>query len=453
MSLRLQLNLIITALMGVFAAVLITLQIQNTRSSVHDEIVGSNAVASQLLSRLDWIYEREGVVGLQAFLKSLGRIRANEITLLDNAGGLLYQSPPSTYKAGRFAPDWYSDLVSEELPSKTILMRNATMVLKADASRAVLDGWDDLQPLLGMALAGFFIVNLLIFKLVGRALIPLERLKTGLHQMELGAYETRLPELKGREGRLMSQAFNRMAQAVAESHDAQQVAQAARLALAENRELAHWVNQRVEAERSAIARELHDELGQQITAIKSVGTSIARRADGVDVKTHELAAWLVNCADGIYASMHQLINRLHPPALEDFGLADALNDLVDDWRLRQSEVVITLETHGNLSLLNSNHCLAAYRIVQEALNNAFKHAHAHNIDIRATLQHSDSIHQAPRFTLSISDDGVGRSTQIPEPGRWGLKGMQERVQGLGGEWALVDRQPHGLTILAKWGIE
>ena len=103
-------------------------------------------------------------------------------------------------------------------------------------------------------------------------------------------------------------------------------------------------------------------------------------------------------------------------------------------------------------MLNSDHCLAAYRIVQEALNNAFKHAHAHNIDIRTTLQHSDSIHQAPRFTLSISDDGVGRSTQIPEPGRWGVKGMQERVQGLGGEWTLVDRQPHGLTILAKWEI-
>jgi two-component system sensor histidine kinase UhpB len=251
----------------------------------------------------------------------------------------------------------------------------------------------------------------------------------------------------------MSQAFNRMAQAVADNHEAQQVAQAARQALAEDRELAQWVNQRVEDERGAIARELHDELGQQITAIKSVGTSIARRNEGVDAKTQELARWLVACADDIYASMHRLITRLHPPALEEFGLADALADLVDDWLLRQTEVHITLHTEGDLSLLSADHCRAAYRMVQEGLNNAFKHAQARNIQVRATLEAQGEPGQgAPWFRLCISDDGIGLPTPSSEQSRWGLKGMRQRVQGLGGSLTLLDRQPQGLTILAEWRL-
>jgi two-component system sensor histidine kinase UhpB len=452
MSLRLQLNLIITALIGVFAALLITLQIQNTRSSVHDEIVGSNAVAVQLLSRLGWIYEREGLAGIESFLQSLGRIRANEITLYSAEGAPLYRSPPSTYKAGRYAPAFYANWVSEDLPAKTIQLPTATLVLKADPSRAVLDGWDDLQPLLLTGLAGFLIGNFLVFALVGHALVPLEKLKTALHQMELGAYQTRLPELKGLEARRMGQAFNRMAQAVAEKNEAQLSAQAARQALAENRELAQWVHHRVEEERSAIARELHDELGQQITAIKSVGTSIARRAEGVDPKTLELAHWLVACSDDIYGGMHRLIARLNPPALEEFGFAEALADLVDDWRLRQTEVRIELETKGDLSRLNSDHAHAAYRIAQEALNNAFKHAQAKHIRIEATLQASLNPEQADTFKLSITDDGVGRQDKAIDPSRWGIKGMQERVQALGGHWALHDHEPQGLTLVAMWEV-
>ena len=450
MSLRLQLNLIITALMAGFAALLITLQIQNTRSSVHEEIVGSNAVAGQLLSRLTWIDEREGIAGVQGFLQTLGRIRANEVSLFSPNGALIYRSPPSTYKAGRYAPAWYARWMSEELPAKTIQLSSATVVLQADASRAVLDGWDGLQPVLGTVLAGFVLGNVLVFALVSRALVPLERLKAGLHQMALGAYQTRLPELKGREGRLMSQAFNRMAQAVADHHEAQQVAQAARQALSENRELAQWVHHRMEEERSAMARELHDELGQQITAIKSVGTSIARRAEGVDPKIQELAHWLVACADDIYASMHQLIARLSPPALNEFGLADAFADLVDDWRLRQPEVQLSLKTAGDLSVLTSNHRHAAYRIAQEALNNAFKHAQARHIQLEATLQAAAGPTQAPVFKLRISDDGRGCPDPTPTQGHWGLKGMKERAQALGGRLELRDREPQGLTVLAEW---
>ena len=115
MSLRLQINLIVTALMLVFASVLVGLQIDNTRRSVYEEVMGANVVASQLLSRVNWVYGAGGLVGMTDYLTRVGRVRANEIALYGGQGELIYRSPPSTYKVGREAPQWYARLVSSPL--------------------------------------------------------------------------------------------------------------------------------------------------------------------------------------------------------------------------------------------------------------------------------------------------------------------------------------------------
>ena len=120
MSLRLQVNLIITALLAVFASLLIGLQIDSTRRSVREEIVGANVVATQLLSRMKWAYGSGGLEGMTGFLEQVGRIRANEVELYDAQGRLLYRSPPSSYKAGREAPQWYARIVSPPLQPKEI---------------------------------------------------------------------------------------------------------------------------------------------------------------------------------------------------------------------------------------------------------------------------------------------------------------------------------------------
>src|ERR1700753_3774273 len=113
MKLRTRLNLVVAGLTAVFVAVLLTEEIQSTRSSVREEIEAANGVASQLLGRLAVIYSRAGgtEVVLQ-FLKQLGHIRANDIVLRSPAGEILYSSPPPTYKAGHEAPAWFAHLIS-----------------------------------------------------------------------------------------------------------------------------------------------------------------------------------------------------------------------------------------------------------------------------------------------------------------------------------------------------
>ena len=442
MSLRLQINLIITALMVIFSASLIGLQLANTRRAVHDEVLGANLVAVQLLSRMNWGDGAGGSVGIEGvttYLRRLGRIRANEVTLHGADGTLLYRSPPSAYKVDRQAPQWYARMVSFPLDPRVINLPAGRITLQPDPSRATLDGWDDLRPMLWMVLAGFVLANTLVFALIGRATKPLRLVVRGLRQMEAGAYNTRLPDFSGLEGRQISHAFNAMAQSVQGGALARQQAREAAQALAENRELTQLIQARIEQERGAIARELHDELGQQVTAIKSAGLVIARKSAGQDALIEESARLVLTCADQIYDDVHRLISQLRPLALDHFGLRDALQDLLGDWRMRHPGTDLTLALTGELDGLDDGFSTAVYRIVQESVNNALRHAHASRIDV--SVQTS-----AKSLQLEVIDNGVGQVDQFHTPGHFGVLGMRERAQALGGNFNLEQIEPSGVRV-------
>jgi two-component system, NarL family, sensor histidine kinase UhpB len=439
MSLRLQINLIIAILLGLFASLVIGLQIDNTRRGVREEVLGANVVASQLLSRVNWVYGAGGLEGMIGFLTQVGRVRANEITLYDDQNRLLYRSPQPTYKVGREAPGWYASLVSSPLAPKEITLPKGRIVLQADPSRATLDGWDDLRPMLWTVLASFILANVLVYALIGRVLKPLRLLVDGLGHVAQGAYDTRLPALSGHEGQQISTAFNGMAQSVQDSAAARRQAQEATQALAENRELTQIIQERIEQERGAIARELHDEMGQQVTAIKSMGLAIARKAAGQDAMIEQSARLVMDCADQIYDGVHRLMAKLRPLALDRFGLRDALQDLLDDRRLHHPEVALHISMHGPLDGLDDAVTTAIYRIVQEAVNNALRHAHASRVDVQ--LDASTTVLQ-----LVVTDNGQGQLAQFQSPGHYGVLGMRERAQALGGSFDLEQIEPVGVRV-------
>jgi two-component system, NarL family, sensor histidine kinase UhpB len=442
MSLRLQINLIITALMVIFASVLVGLQIDNTRRSVYEEVMGANVVASQLLSRVNLVYGSSGLVGMTDYLSRVGRVRANEIALYGEKGELIYRSPPSVYKVGREAPQWYARLVSSPLTPKDIILPNGRIVLRADASRATLDGWDDLRPLLWIVFAGFVLGNGLVYALIGRATRPLRLVVHGLRRMEQGAYDTRLPALSGREGRQISHAFNGMAQSVQDAALARREAREATQALAQNRELTQIIQAHIEQERGAIARELHDELGQQVTAIKSAGMAIARKSAGQDELIERSARLVMDCADQIYDGVHRLIAQLRPLALDRFGLRDALQDLLGDWRVYHPDVGLKLATSGELDGLDGALATALYRIMQEAVNNALRHAQASRIDVTVAAT-------ATHLQLDVVDNGRGQLKDLHATNHFGVAGMRERAQALGGSFALKQVEPTGVHIRVR----
>ena len=439
MGLRLQINLIMGVLLAAFASLLIYLQLDHTRQSVREEMEGASIVATQLLSRLQAGSRNSSLEDMAQFLATVGRVRANEIELRNAQDDVVYHSPPPVYKAGRDAPDWYSRIVSPSVPNREIPVSDGRLLLRADPSRAILDGWDDFQPMVLTVLAGFVLGNLLVYVLVGRAVQPLQQVVQGLQAMGGGSYDTRLPTMQGKEAQVMGQAFNAMAQSVQDGIAAQTQAREATLALAQNRELTQVIQTRIEEVRGQIARELHDELGQQVTAIKSLGQAMVLRAKGVDAHTENAASLIIQSADAIYEEVHQLVSQLRPLALDRFGLPDALQDLVEDARSRHPQTRIDLQIHTPLEDTESSLATATYRIVQESLNNALRHAQASQITINLS-----AIDQ--QLHIDVSDNGIGAASDWADSGQFGVIGMRERAQGLGGSFHFEALHPSGVRV-------
>jgi two-component system sensor histidine kinase UhpB len=440
MSLRLQVNLIISALLLLFASVLIWLQIDDTRRSVHGKVLASNVVATQLLSNMQWTKGSPGLARMTEFLREVGSIPAINLELRDDEGTLVYKSPPLVNPDGRQPPAWYGALVSTSFQPKVVVLPIGRIVLQADASLAVLDGWDYLRPALWIVLFGLVLGNALIYALVGRTLRPLSKLLRGLKQIADSQYDTRLTGLHGLEGREISKAFNDMAQSVQDSIAAKRQAMEATRALADNRELTQMIQARIELEHAAISRELHDELGQHVTAIKSAGVAIARRTAETDPSIEQSARLVIQCADLIYDGMHRMIATLRPLALDQFGLNDALRDLLVECQLQHPDLRVSFSLPDGQDVLDQALATAVYRIVQEAVTNALRHAQASRLDVTVAV-HSRSLQ------LSVRDNGSGRIDEFQRKGHFGLHGMRERVQALSGKFQLLQCEPSGVEIL------
>ena len=148
MSLRMKINLVFSVLTFLLFAILIVVQVVGTRNSVREEMEASGRIATQLLTRISSFYSQNDLPGMINFLSDTGRVRANDIRLYDQSNHLLYQSPPSIYKAGRNAPEWYAALVAPSDNERVIQMSNARLVIQTNPTRAVLDGWDNLLDIL-----------------------------------------------------------------------------------------------------------------------------------------------------------------------------------------------------------------------------------------------------------------------------------------------------------------
>ncbi|MDB6086090.1 MAG: histidine kinase [Gammaproteobacteria bacterium] len=443
MRLRTRLNLVVAGLSATFLVVLIAAEVQSTRASVREEIEAANRVASQLLGQLASIYSNVGGPELVLqFLQQIGRVRANEVSLMSPAGDVLYRSPQATYKAGRQAPDWFARLLAPQVTKITFPLRGGVLlVIEAQPSRAVLDAWDDILRLAAIGAGMFVVVNGWAFWSVARALEPFPIIAGGLERIQQGDLHYRLPSLAGHEASTIGTAFNRMAQAVEDKVHAERQARDAEARLEERREMAALADQRVEEERRLIAHELHDEFGQSVTANRSLALAIATQARSRDPATSEVARLISDEAARLYDAMHGLIPRLAPLSLDTLGLTATLENLASDWRRRYPSVALTLR-HDLPPELGPNVALAIYRVVQEGVINALRHASPSRVDVE--------VHSEPeRIVVTVTDDGVGLPAEWSAPGHFGLRGLTDRVTQLGGSFVVGNDAHGGARLTAR----
>src|SRR5882672_1943109 len=151
--------------------------------------------------------------------------------------------------------------------------------------------------------------------------------------------------------------------------------------LAEQRRLAQRYVLLQEAERKALARELHDELGQYLNAIKI--DAVALRDDEAPSAARRMSATsIITNADHVYATIGSLIRRLRPVGLDELGLAAALEHIVDGARARTPSTRFKLAVEGDVEHLGETSDLTIYRLVQEGLTNCAKHAAASDVEIQ-----------------------------------------------------------------------
>jgi two-component system sensor histidine kinase UhpB len=321
-----------------------------------------------------------------------------------------------------------------------MLRGGAQLVVEAQPSRAVLDAWDNIVRISMVGVAMLVIVNAAAFWLVARVFKPIPIIADGLERLQRGDLAFRLPALAGSEAEAIGKAFNRMAQAVEDKVQAERQVRDAEARLEERREMAALADQRVEEERRLIAHELHDEFGQSVTAIRSLALAIAAQGGSRDPTTGEAARLISDEAARLYDAMHSLIPRLAPLSLDALGLSATIENLVRDWQRRHPSICIDVKQRLPADL-GPNVTLAIYRVVQEGLTNALRHARPSTVDIMVEAD-------VQRIHVSVADDGVGLPADWARPGHYGLRGLADRVTQLGGTLDVHDQASGGVLLSA-----
>ena len=209
-------------------------------------------------------------------------------------------------------------------------------------------------------------------------------------------------------------------------------AEKSKKALDQNRKLTGIIRERIEDERRSLARELHDELGQYVSAIKIFTQNIKNQAKGNELIATS-AESVTSAANQIYDGMHNIIRKLRPGSLDNLGLVETINDLVGVWQ-KQYPAIKVIFKHNRVENLSDEISINIYRIIQEGMNNSLKHADASEVKI-------DLLANKRFLKLTFSDNGKGFDTNILKASKqFGIVGMRERIQGLGGKFELQSDQ-------------
>jgi two-component system sensor histidine kinase UhpB len=437
MNLKFRLNIIITVLLALVMVIGAIFMVQNARDDVRAEIQSTTTLALHLLDaeilhyadyqRLNaWDNNTNSIFRL----KSLDNVRHLRIEFFDASGRLRESNHvPSNQNDG--IPSWFLGMMNAVSPSmepthRPIVINKrllGELVVTPDPSYEIAEIWNDVLNLLILGMVFFVVVNAMVYWAVDRALRPVSRILSALEELEMGNWEARLPNFTLPELTSISNKFNAMVNTLHNS-------------VRNNHKLTQQIITLQEEERKNLARDLHDEIGQHLTAIHVDASAILKAKSLTEAR--ESARAIDEVARQMMDIVHDMLQRLRPVILEELGLNAALRELIDNWQQRNHAVRTTVSISGHMNAPEDIIAIAAYRIVQECLTNITRHAQASNVHIDA-----DCIDN--KLTLSVQDDGRGFDTATPLNG-FGLAGMRERIEALGGSFNVNSSPDRGVRI-------
>lgn len=438
LSLRTRLSFVLTGLLAALLLGLAGLWVQGARSGIHEEVEAATRVSEQWLQVIARQSVASGISAenLLALLQPAGRIRANALEVLDAAGQRLYLSPPPSYKQGRVVPTYFTHLVEPEFAVRRIEFGALAVIIHPDPSRSIIDAWDDLCAMAGWALAFLAMLFVSSRLALDRALKPLEKLLAALDRTGQGRFDIRLPAPAAPELARLARAYNGMADRLAQAVDEN-------VRLESDQEVARCLQSRLEAERRNIARELHDELAQSITAVRALaGAIVQRSADqpALQAPAHSIIGVTGEMQDGV----RNILKSLRSTAKNDQKISATLRSFLESWAQRQPHIALTIALTDELPAMPEAQAAALLRVTQEALTNILRHAAARHVSVSLSRV-------GDWLELTIRDDGCGLyGAPSAQPGcGFGLAGMRERLAEFGGSLALSNPAEGGCQLCAR----
>jgi len=286
------------------------------------------------------------------------------------------------------------------------------------------------------------ILTVIVTVLIGLGLTRrLAILSNAAAEVEAGDYSVTVPTEANDEVGKAALAFNRMVGEVSHrSRQLQQEKAKTQDLFTENRMLIHSSLMIQEEERKNLALELHDEMGQCLTAIQADAETIRDISKGNDQRVETSANAIIQVSSRVYDVVHSMMRRLRPGVLDNLGLIEALKDEIDAWNSRNKETHCDFNYSGELQGLDEYSNIMLYRIVQEGLTNITKHA-------TASLVQIDMRRDGDLLRLTISDNGKGIDMeQVKNLRGLGLIGMRERVETINGHFDIESAPGKGFSI-------
>jgi signal transduction histidine kinase len=267
--------------------------------------------------------------------------------------------------------------------------------------------------------------------MIGHTLMPARTIIEGLHELGRGNNAWRLPRFRSTELDHIACAVNELAEELRRTN-------AARAALTTR------LMQVQEEERRALARDLHDEFGQCLTATVALATLIETSAANGREEIADDARKITGVQKRMMATLRSTLVRLRSQNIEELGLEASLRQLVSDHNMRTaSRTEFRLNVIGQLAALPTQIAIDVYRIAQECLTNAVKHGSPTEVQLKVEVCAQDSA----AVSLIVEDDGGGNAVQIGREDGHGILGMRERITALGG-WLLIGNAASGIRITA-----
>jgi two-component system sensor histidine kinase UhpB len=378
---------------------------------------------------------------LNQIVQDLGRLRHVSVTRQDDAVAGPRPSNHADDDDQRSPPAWFVALVHPEMTSVSVPVsihgRSLSLVITSHPDDEMTEIWDGIVTQLEVGSAIAIALFLITMMVVGRALAPLHALSQAMTNIGAGHYDARVEPGGAPELAAICIKLNHLAATLGD-------------AVEEKRRLAEGAVSLQDRERKEIARELHDEFGPCLFALRAHGGALMRLAEAPQSNREALqkhGGAMLEQVNTLQQFNRRILERLRPVGLAELGLSEALGALSRTWREAHPDVAIETSISPALGETGETAELTIYRIVQEALTNVFRHANATSVNVSIEPAEPQTGMRPGRGFARVRVRDNGRGLKPDHKLGLGLIGMRERILALGGTLSVVSGDG-GVTIEA-----